>query len=101
MADDHFLLYLKEVEYRFNHRELEPQEFVNHLLSEVLLACGWVHELQNALPFPNSQGRRPDEQYRFGSADPLWLPTSLAEWEPRRQFSITITEIRSNSYVGG
>lgn len=38
VADDHFLLYLKEVEYRFNHRELQPEEFVNHLLSEVLLA---------------------------------------------------------------
>lgn len=37
VADDHFLLHLKEVEYRFNHRELEPEEFVNHLLSEVLL----------------------------------------------------------------
>lgn len=34
--DDHFLLYLKEVEYRFNHRELSAQEFVNHLLLVLL-----------------------------------------------------------------
>lgn len=38
VADDHFLLYLKEVEGRFNHRDPEPEAFVKHLSSEVLLA---------------------------------------------------------------
>ena len=38
VADDHFLLYLKEVEYRFNRRRLDQEAFVNHLLSQVLLS---------------------------------------------------------------
>ena len=38
VADDHFLLYLKEVEYRFNRRELGQEAFVNHLLNQVLLS---------------------------------------------------------------
>jgi transposase-like protein len=38
MADKHFLLYLKETEYRFNHRHLDQEEFVNHLLEHVLLS---------------------------------------------------------------
>lgn len=36
VSTDHFLLYLKEVEYRFNHRHLDPQEFVHHLLKVLL-----------------------------------------------------------------
>lgn len=38
VADDHFLLYLIEVEQRFNHRDSETEVFVNLLSSEVLLA---------------------------------------------------------------
>lgn len=38
VADEHLLLYLKETEYRFNHRDLDQEEFVQHLLSEVLLS---------------------------------------------------------------
>lgn len=37
VADEHFLLYLEETEYRFNHRDLDQNEFVDHSLSEVLL----------------------------------------------------------------
>ena len=36
VSAEHFLLYLKEVEYRFNHRDLEPKEFVHHLLHVLL-----------------------------------------------------------------
>ncbi len=36
VSAEHFLLYLKEVEYRFNHRDLEPEEFVHHLLQVLL-----------------------------------------------------------------
>lgn len=36
VSSEHFLLYLKEVEYRFNHRDLEPEEFVHHLLQVLL-----------------------------------------------------------------
>lgn len=36
VSADHFLLYLKEVEYRFNHRDLEPEEFVHHVLHVLL-----------------------------------------------------------------
>lgn len=32
VSPDHFLLYLKEMEYRFNHRTLEPDEFAQHLV---------------------------------------------------------------------
>lgn len=38
LAKDHFLLYLKKIEYRFNHRDFDQEEVVNHLLSEVLLS---------------------------------------------------------------
>jgi transposase-like protein len=38
VADDHFLPYLKEVEYRFNRRDLDQEDFVDHLLSQVLLS---------------------------------------------------------------
>jgi transposase len=37
VSANHFLLYLKEVEYRFNHRHLQPEEFVHHL-THVLLS---------------------------------------------------------------
>lgn len=37
VSPEHFLLYLKEMEYRFNHRELEPKEFADHLV-QVLVA---------------------------------------------------------------
>ncbi len=36
VADEHFLLYLKEAEYRFNQRDLEPEEFAQHLLHVLL-----------------------------------------------------------------
>lgn len=32
VSAENFLYYLKEIEYRFNHRELDQQEFVRHLL---------------------------------------------------------------------
>lgn len=32
VSPEHFLLYLKEMEYRFNHRTLEPEEFAQHLI---------------------------------------------------------------------
>ena len=38
VADENLLLYLKETEYRFNHRDLDQKEFVEHLLNEVLLS---------------------------------------------------------------
>lgn len=43
VSSQHFLLYLKEMEYRFNHRDLSPEEFSKHLLS-VLLSEKLVHE---------------------------------------------------------
>ena len=36
VADDHFLLYLKEVEYRFNRRDLDQEKFAKHLLHVLL-----------------------------------------------------------------
>jgi len=36
VSPDHFLLYLKEMEFRFNHRALEPDEFVRHILHALL-----------------------------------------------------------------
>lgn len=36
VSPDHFLLYLKEMEYRFNHRTLEPDEFAKHLVHVLL-----------------------------------------------------------------
>lgn len=36
VSPDHFLLYLKEIEYRFNHRDLSAQELVDHLLLVLL-----------------------------------------------------------------
>lgn len=38
VADDHFLPYLKEVEYHFNRRDLDQEAFVDYLLSPVLLS---------------------------------------------------------------
>lgn len=43
VSPGHFLLYLKEMEYRFNHRDLNPEEFAQHLL-QVLLSQKWVRE---------------------------------------------------------
>lgn len=37
ISPKNFLLYLKEIEYRFNHRSLEPEDFVKHMLH--VLAC--------------------------------------------------------------
>lgn len=43
VSADHFLFYIKEMEYRFNHRTLSQEEFVEHLL-QVLLSPKLVHE---------------------------------------------------------
>ena len=40
VSPDHFLLYLKEMEYRFNHRTLNPQDFANHLVHVLLTPSG-------------------------------------------------------------
>jgi len=40
VSPDHFLLYLKEMEYRFNHRSLAPADFANHLLQVLLSPVG-------------------------------------------------------------
>lgn len=36
VSPEHFLLYLKEMEFRFNHRSLNPQEFARQLLYVLL-----------------------------------------------------------------
>lgn len=36
VSAEHFLLYLKEMEYRFNHRALDQTEFANHLVQVLL-----------------------------------------------------------------
>jgi transposase len=36
VSPDHFLLYLKEMEYRFNHRSLDPTDFADHLVQVLL-----------------------------------------------------------------
>lgn len=38
VADDYFLLYLKEVEYCFNPRDWDHEAFVNHLLRRAFLS---------------------------------------------------------------
>jgi transposase len=40
VSPDHFLLYLKEMEYRFNHRSLAPTDFADHLLQVLLSPIG-------------------------------------------------------------
>lgn len=36
MSADNFLLYLKEIEFRFNHRHLKSEQFINQLLGVIL-----------------------------------------------------------------
>lgn len=36
MSPDNFLLYLKEIEFRFNHRHLDKEQFINQLLKAIL-----------------------------------------------------------------
>ena len=40
VGPDHFLLYLKEMEYRFNHRNLDPTDFADHLVHVLLSPHG-------------------------------------------------------------
>lgn len=40
VSPDHFLLYLKEMEYRFNHRSLTPTDFADHLVQVLLSPNG-------------------------------------------------------------
>ncbi len=40
VSPDHFLLYLKEMEYRFNHRTLDPTDFADHLVQVLLSPDG-------------------------------------------------------------
>jgi transposase-like protein len=40
VSPNHFLLYLKEMEYRFNHRHLASTDFVNHLVQVLLSPIG-------------------------------------------------------------
>lgn len=40
VSPNHFLFYLKETEYRFNHRTLDPTEFVNHLVQVLMSPAG-------------------------------------------------------------
>lgn len=40
VSPDHFLLYLKEMEYRFNHRSLDSTDFADHLLQVLLSPFG-------------------------------------------------------------
>jgi len=40
VSPNHFLLYLKEMEYRFNHRALTPTEFADHLVQVLLTPAG-------------------------------------------------------------
>ena len=40
VSPNHFLLYLKEMEYRFNHRTLTPTEFADHLVHVLLTKIG-------------------------------------------------------------
>lgn len=40
VSPDHFLLYLKEMEYRFNHRSLTPNDFADHLVQVLLSTHG-------------------------------------------------------------
>jgi transposase len=40
VSPDHFLLYLKEMEYRFNHRTLDPNDFADHLVQVLLTNSG-------------------------------------------------------------
>jgi len=40
VSPDHFLLYLKEMEYRFNHRSLDPTDFADHLVQVLLQSAG-------------------------------------------------------------
>lgn len=40
VSPDHFLLYLKEMEYRFNHRTLDPTDFADHLVQVLLTDAG-------------------------------------------------------------
>ena len=40
VSPNHFLLYLKEMEYRFNHRGLDPNDFADHLVQVLLSPQG-------------------------------------------------------------
>ena len=40
VSPDHFLLYLKEMEYRFNHRSLAPTDFADHLVHVMVSRAG-------------------------------------------------------------
>ncbi len=40
VSPDHFLLYLKEMEYRFNHRSLDPTDFADHLVQVMVSPAG-------------------------------------------------------------
>ena len=40
VSPDHFLLYLKEMEYRFNHRSLNSTDFADHLVQVLLSPNG-------------------------------------------------------------
>jgi len=40
VSPDHFLLYLKEMEYRFNHRSLNSTDFADHLVQVLLSPHG-------------------------------------------------------------
>lgn len=40
VSPDHFLLYLKEMEYRFNHRSLDQTDFADHLVQVLLSPSG-------------------------------------------------------------
>ena len=40
VSPDHFLLYLKEMEYRFNHRSLAPADCADHLVHVMLSRAG-------------------------------------------------------------
>lgn len=40
VSPDHFLLYLKEMEYRFNHRSLDPNDFADHLVQVLVSRAG-------------------------------------------------------------
>ncbi len=40
VSPDHFLLYLKEMEYRFNHRGLDPTDFADHLVQVLVSPAG-------------------------------------------------------------
>jgi transposase len=40
VSPEHFLLYLKEMEYRFNHRSLDPNDFADHLVQVLVGPAG-------------------------------------------------------------